>query len=63
MCSTAFQICATNCMGTESVFFTIATDSAPQITRGLDPEIEKRAGYDIALEVRATGMPKPQAAW
>lgn len=57
------QVVASNPMGQVSEFFTIATDAAPQITRGLDPEIEKRFTYDIALEVRGTGSPKPMAKW
>ncbi|XP_042877694.1 obscurin-like isoform X2 [Penaeus japonicus] len=61
-CST-YTVVAMNPMGQVSEFFTIATDSAPQITRGLDPEIEKRFTYDIALEVRGTGSPKPMAKW
>ncbi|XP_047481488.1 obscurin-like isoform X2 [Penaeus chinensis] len=58
-----YTVVASNPMGQVSEFFTIATDSAPQITRGLDPEIEKRFTYDIALEVRGTGSPKPMAKW
>ncbi|XP_069971392.1 obscurin-like isoform X4 [Penaeus vannamei] len=58
-----YTVVASNPMGQVSEFFTIATDAAPQITRGLDPEIEKRYTYDIALEVRGTGSPKPMARW
>lgn len=46
-----------------SDFFTVATDSAPQITRELDPETEKKLSMDVILEVRATGSPRPEARW
>ena len=46
-----------------SDFFTIAQDSAPQITRDLDPETEKKLHMDVILEVRATGSPRPDARW
>lgn len=54
---------AANEVGQVSDFFTVATDSAPQITRELDPETEKKLNMDVTLEVRATGSPKPDARW
>ncbi|XP_050698180.1 obscurin-like isoform X5 [Eriocheir sinensis] len=58
-----YTVVAANEVGQVSDFFTVATDSAPQITRDLDPETEKKLNMDVTLEVRATGSPKPDARW
>ncbi|XP_042234486.1 obscurin-like [Homarus americanus] len=58
-----YTVMAVNPIGQVSEFFNLESDAAPQITRGLDPETEKKLNYDIAFEVRATGSPKPDARW
>ncbi|XP_063855211.1 obscurin-like isoform X6 [Scylla paramamosain] len=58
-----YTVVAVNDVAQVSDFFTIAQDSAPQITRELDSETEKKLHMDVILEVRATGSPKPDARW
>ncbi|XP_069178633.1 LOW QUALITY PROTEIN: muscle M-line assembly protein unc-89 [Procambarus clarkii] len=58
-----YTVVAANSIGQVSEFFNLQTDAAPQITRGLDPETEKKLSNDLTLEVRATGSPQPDARW
>ncbi|XP_066949349.1 LOW QUALITY PROTEIN: muscle M-line assembly protein unc-89-like [Macrobrachium rosenbergii] len=58
-----YTVVVANSMGQVSDVFNIETDAAPQIVRGLDPETDKKKGYDVILEVRASGAPRPEARW
>ncbi|KAG0722240.1 Obscurin [Chionoecetes opilio] len=59
----SYTVVAVNDVAQVSDFFTIATDSAPQITREMDSETEKKLHMDVTIEVRATGSPRTRCRW
>ncbi|XP_071523599.1 protein Obscurin-like isoform X2 [Panulirus ornatus] len=59
----SYTVVAVNPMGQVSDFFSVEADSAPQITRGLDAETEKKMSHDHIFEIRVSGSPRPNAKW
>ncbi|XP_018016238.1 obscurin, partial [Hyalella azteca] len=58
-----YNVMASNDIGQRSEQFAVLCDSPPQISRGLDPETEKKLSNDHTFEVRASGSPTPVARW
>ena len=54
---------ASNDIGQRSEQFKVVCEMPPEITRGLDPETEKKMSNDHTFEVRASGSPSPVARW
>jgi len=57
------KVMASNDIGQRSEQFKVMCEVAPEITRGLDPETEKKLSNDQTFEVRASGSPSPIARW
>merc|ERR1740137_307797 len=50
-------------MGVVQESFELEVDSPPEIQRGLESEMDRKAGGDFTLEVRCKGSPRPMARW